>query len=187
MSGPREGNAAVIEGPLLNQSALGEAILRSLPAWFGIEQAIVDYLTNMATLPTFVARRGQSPAARDVDDALGFMSLKQHFPRAAELYVLGVRPEAHRVGIGRALLTRCEAWLIDQGVEYLQVKTLGPSRPNAEYERTRLFYEAMGFQPLEELKTLWGERNPCLMMVKRLPALDAHHGAEDGPAREKRA
>ena len=35
-------------------------------------------------------------------------------------------------------------------------------------DRTRLFYEAMDFRPLEELKTLWGERLPCLIMVKKL-------------------
>jgi hypothetical protein len=52
-------------------------------------------------------------------------------------------------------------------VTLVQVKTLGPSRPDANYARTRLFYEASGFQPLEELHGLWGV-NPCLIMIKVL-------------------
>jgi hypothetical protein len=52
-------------------------------------------------------------------------------------------------------------------VEYLQVKTLGPSWPDPGYERTRRFYEARGFVPLEEIHGLW-EHNPCLILVKRL-------------------
>ena len=50
----------------------------------------------------------------------------------------------------------------------LQVKTLSESHPDAGYAKTRAFYRAMGFHPLEEFKTLWGEANPCLLMVKKL-------------------
>jgi len=35
-------------------------------------------------------------------------------------------------------------------VELLQVKTLGPSLPDAGYDRTRRFYLRMGFRPLEK-------------------------------------
>ncbi len=48
------------------------------------------------------------------------------------------------------------------------MKTLGPSRPDPNYARTRLFYEACGFQPVEELHGLWGD-TPCLLMLKTLP------------------
>ena len=47
------------------------------------------------------------------------------------------------------------------------MKTLGPSHLDPGYERTRCFYEAQGFVPLEELHDLWDE-NPCLLLVKRL-------------------
>ena len=49
----------------------------------------------------------------------------------------------------------------------MQVKTLGPSKPDRRYAGTRRFYEALGFRPLEET-ALWGPENPCLIMVKRL-------------------
>ena len=57
-------------------------------------------------------------------------------------------------------------------MEYLHVKTLGPSRPNAEYAATREFYRQMGFRPLEE-NGLWGATNPCLMLIKHLRCVDS--------------
>jgi ribosomal protein S18 acetylase RimI-like enzyme len=99
---------------------------------------------------------------------IGFVSLKQHNPSSAEVYVMGVKPEMHRQGVGRALIDQAQAWLKRQGIDYLQVKTLGPSHPDESYARTRAFYGAMGFKPLEEFKQLWNEQNPCLIMVKRL-------------------
>ena len=138
-----------------SRSRLCESILRALPDWFGIEDATAAYIRDVADLPTFAVE----------DD--GFLALKLHTPRAAEVYVMGVRPERHRRGVGTALLAAAEDFLRAAGVEYLQVKTLGPSRPDDGYERTRRFYEARGFVALEEIHDLW-EGNPCLLMVKRL-------------------
>lgn len=147
-----------IEGPLLGQGSVCETILRALPEWFGIEEATAQYIRDVDHLPTFVAWLDGR--------AVGFMTVKQHFPQSAELYVLGVLPEMHNRGIGRALLARVEAYLREQGVEYLQVKTLSASHPDEGYAKTRVFYEAVGFRPLEEFPTLWDEANPCLLMVK---------------------
>jgi ribosomal protein S18 acetylase RimI-like enzyme len=33
---------------------------------------------------------------------------------------------------------------------------------------TRRFYEAIGFEPIEEFPTMWGNDNPCLLLVKPL-------------------
>lgn len=137
------------------RSRLCERVLRDLPDWFGIEDATVAYIRDVAELPMFAVG----------DDA--FLSLKVHNPRAAEVYVMGVRRAAHRRGLGSAVLLAAEEYLRASGVEYLHVKTLGPSCPDEGYEQTRLFYEARGFVPLEELPDLW-EHNPCLLMVKRL-------------------
>jgi GNAT superfamily N-acetyltransferase len=130
-------------------------VLRELPEWFGIEEATAAYIRDVAELPTFALE----------DDA--FLSVKLHTPLAAELYVMGVRRERHREGLGTRLLAAAEDYLRARGVEYLQVKTLGPSWPDDGYERTRLFYEARGFVALEEIHGLW-DANPCLLMVKRL-------------------
>jgi ribosomal protein S18 acetylase RimI-like enzyme len=149
-----------VKGPALNQASVCEPILRALPDWFGIEEANAQYIQDIEALPTFIAYANNDP--------VGFLTLKQHNVYAAEVYVMGVKPTTHRQGIGRVLLTHAEAHLRQQNVEYLQVKTLGPSHPDNPYARTRAFYRAMGFRPLEELKTLWDEANPCLLMVKKL-------------------
>jgi GNAT superfamily N-acetyltransferase len=138
-----------------DRSALCERVLRDLPDWFGIEEATAAYIRDVAELPTFAVG----------DDAL--LSLKLHMPRAAEVYVMGVRRDRHGQGLGSALLAAAEDYLRERDVEFLQVKTLGPSDPDEGYARTRAFYEARGFVPLEEIHGLW-EQNPCLVLVKSL-------------------
>ena len=138
------------------RSRLCDSILRSLPGWFGIESAIVEYTESVAALPTFAVG----------DEA--FLSLKLHFPTAAEVYVMGVRPHRHRQGLGTELIHAAEDSLSATGVEYLQVKTLSASRASEHYARTRRFYDAVGFRPLEEIPDLWDESNPCLILVKHL-------------------
>jgi GNAT superfamily N-acetyltransferase len=158
--GQTDRSSHVITGPALGLSAACEPILRALPGWFGLEEATRRYIEAIATLPTWLA---------EVDgQAMGFLTLKQHSPYAAEIYVMGVRPEAHHRGLGSALLHRAESYLRGQGVEYLQVKTLSAAHPDRGYAKTRAYYLAMGFRPLEEFPTLWGETNPCLMLVKNV-------------------
>ena len=137
------------------RSRVAEAVLRDLPDWFGIEEATRQYIEDAATLPTFA-----------VEPDAGFLCLKQHAPRAAEIYVLGVRREQHRRGLGRALVAEAEGWCRSRGIRYLQVKTLGPSSPDPGYDATRMFYEAVGFVALEELHGLWSHDNPALILVK---------------------
>jgi GNAT superfamily N-acetyltransferase len=81
---------------------------------------------------------------------------------------MAVRPEFHRQGVGRALLSHLEIEAAARGGLWLHVKTLAPSHPDPFYARTRKFYEAMGFAPLFESETQWGPENPALVLVKRL-------------------
>ncbi len=150
----------VIEGPLQQQTEICIPILRLLPDWFGMEAGIRNYEREIGDLPTFLANMDEKP--------VGFLSLKQHSPFSAEIYVMGVHPLFHHCGIGRSLVQAAEAYAREQGIEYLQVKTLGPSRLDDGYARTRAFYQAMGFRPLEEFKQIWDGNNPCLIMVRRL-------------------
>ena len=52
------------------------------------------------------------------------------------------------------------------GVEFLQVKTLSGKHPDEGYKKTRAFYLADGFRPLEEFPNLWGLENPALQLIK---------------------
>ena len=140
-----------------------DALLRSLPEWFGIESSIVDYVESAGHLPTYLA----FPADKARKEPIGVLLAARHFRGAAEIYLMAVDRSLHRSGVGRALVEVLERDLIADGVSLLQVKTLGPSHTDPGYTKTRLFYEAMGFAPLEEIHDLW-PGNPCLIMIKVL-------------------
>jgi GNAT superfamily N-acetyltransferase len=142
--------------PPEERSALCRRVLEALPDWFGLPDAVERYVHDVAALTVLAV------------DNTGFLALKVHTDTAAEIYVMGVMPEHHHAGIGSALVAAADDLLRETGIEYLQVKTLGPSAPDEHYAATRRFYEARGFRPLEELTEFWDEENPCLIMVKRL-------------------
>ena len=142
------------------KSAACAEILAALPEWFGIPEANATYIRNVESLPAFAA---------EVENTLaGFLALKQHTPHAAEIYLLGVKPQFHRRGVGRALVACAESHLRARGVRFFTVKTLSPSVADSNYAATRQFYGAMGFLPIEEFPTLWSAKNPALMLAKLL-------------------
>lgn len=151
---------AVTIRPLVpGESPVCERILRRLPDWFGIEESLVQYVRDTERFPTWLAVQGETP--------LGFLTLHTHFPQSAEIHCIAVLPECHDQGVGRKLVAFAEDHLRARGGVYLQVKTMGPSRPCQFYDRTRGFYEKIGFAPLEEFHGLWG-KIPCLLLVKKL-------------------
>ena len=131
-------------------------ILRALPNWFGIESSIVEYVKDVQELPLVAAFHKGSP--------VGFLAIKNHNAYTSEVHVMGILPEFHRQKLGKSLI---EA-IIPLCSEYLTVKTIDASRENEHYAKTRQFYLAMGFKPLEVFPELWGKDNPCLMMIKDL-------------------
>lgn len=54
----------------------------------------------------FVIRQADSPSEKPI----GFVALKVHNPYTAEICVMGVLKEYHRGGIGRQLVSHCEAF-----------------------------------------------------------------------------
>ncbi|NLX70079.1 MAG: GNAT family N-acetyltransferase [Clostridiales bacterium] len=132
-------------------------ILKMLPEWFGIPEAVEDYIHYSSNMPFF--------AVYSQSKAVGFIAIKENNRYTAEVYVMGVNPNYHRRGIGRALISSAVKWCWEHGYEFLQVKTLDKSHSDKNYACTRKFYEAMGFRPLECIPELWGKDNPCLIMV----------------------
>jgi GNAT superfamily N-acetyltransferase len=133
-------------------------ILDALPDWFGIPEAVEMYIEFADRSPTVIA----SIAGVDV----GLLTMEHHSPYSAEVYLIAVLPEHHRHGIGAAMLQHAEHALADAGVEFLQVKTLSDLDPDEGYAKTRAFYAANGFRPLEVFPTLWDPENPALQMIK---------------------
>lgn len=141
-----------------------EAIGRSLPAWFGIE----DGLRAMRD----AAANGPGLVALDADRVAGFLTLERHFPEAWEISWMAVDPVRHRRGIGRRLVEKAIAEARSAGACLLQVKTLADTHPSPEYALTREFYRAMGFVRLEVFPELWDPANPALLMVRPLTDRD---------------
>jgi GNAT superfamily N-acetyltransferase len=136
-------------------------VLAALPKWFGFPESVAAYVEAAETGPTVVA----TLQGRDT----GILTLRIHTPYAAEIIVMGVLPEHHRSGTGRAMLEAAETWLAQRDIAYLQVKTLSPRDPDEGYAATRAFYFGCGFRPLEEMPELWGADQPALQMIKTVP------------------
>ena len=135
-------------------------ILRAVPEWFGNEAAITGYTEEVRALP-FIAAYADGAA-------IGFLAIKEHNVFTAEMCVLGVLKQYHRMGVGKAMVTRCEEFCRERDFEFLTVKTLADLTDYPPYARTRAFYLAMGFRPLEVFPLLWDADNPCLFMAKYL-------------------
>ena len=151
----------VVTGPLAGRGSAVRAILTRLPEWFADPAAVEQYVA--------VAEQGLCWLAGSSDEPDGFVALARHFPDSAEVVAVGVLPESHRRGIGRALIERVISWASTQGIRALFVRTLGPSDPDPGYASTRAFYQSVGFIPLEETTAYWGQDAPCLLSVRPLP------------------
>ena len=149
----------VVEDPQM-KTVICDRILRSLPQWFGIEEAVQHYSAAVREQLFLTVLVGEIP--------VGFVSVKDHNPYTSELYVLGIYQECHGRGLGRSMIGAVEERLLQQGKKFLTVKTLGDSHPDPYYKKTKGFYQALGYYPLEELDEIWGKENPCLVMAKPL-------------------
>ena len=169
--GPGETMHFSVHGPLFQQGAAADLILRALPQWFGIEEARRRYVEAVDELETFVALPPGPACAGQVirpDKIIGFAALRETSRDALEIHVMGVLPAWHRRGAGRQLVERAASYARSEGFSLLHVKTLAPSHPDPGYAATRAFYTALGFRPLEELPQVWGPDDPCLLLVRPL-------------------
>jgi predicted N-acetyltransferase YhbS len=139
------------------QAAACEAVGRALPAWFGIEEGLVEMRRAAETQPGFVATVGA--------EVVGFVTLLRRFPESWEVTWMAVAPAWHRRGVGRRLVERSVAEARRSGARLVLVKTLADRHPSPEYARTRAFYRAQGFLRLAVEPELWDPANPCLLLV----------------------
>jgi len=137
-----------------------ERLLATVPEWFGQPESNKEYIEAAQAKETWTVR-DESGAV------LGATLVDRHFRHVAEIHLMLVDRQAHGTGVGTAMMTAIEADARARGARLLEVKTLGPSHPDAGYARTRHFYEGCGFLALEETD-LWGPETPCLIMVKPL-------------------
>jgi ribosomal protein S18 acetylase RimI-like enzyme len=115
-----------------------EILTARLPEWFAQGESNRRYAEQAEILEAWVA---------EIDGrAVGLLLLKRQSVVSAEIYWLGVDPDHHRQGIGKALTDAVEGRLRKDKIKFLFVMTLHPKDPYEPYRRTRLFYERMGFE-----------------------------------------
>lgn len=136
-----------------------ERILRALPSWFGIEEAIQAYTKDAETKTSYLAVAN--------DATVGVALLEPHFPESVELYLIAVHPSYRGQGVGKRLVAQMEQDLREHSVSLFQVKTVGASLEHAGYAETRAFYRSCGFLPLEEMIGITWD-GPTVIMVKSL-------------------
>ena len=134
-------------------------ILKALPKWFGIEQSILDYAQEVKSC-YFVSYEINS-------QSIAFIAIKEN-PVSYDIHVMGILEEFHRQGIGYKLIKFVEEFAKMEKKKYMTVKTLSEENPDINYKKTREFYLSLAYEPLETLRTLWDEHNPCLYMIKSL-------------------
>ncbi len=138
------------------KESIASEILNDLPEWFGIPESTAQYVRESREMPFW--------ACFDKLEPVGFIALKQTSDYTAEIFVTGVKKRAHRQGIGRKLFESFYQFAKEAGYEFIQVKTVDAGHYD-EYDRTRFFYEELGFRKLEVFPELWDTHNPCLVMI----------------------
>src|SRR5215213_4886087 len=119
-----------------------DAIIASLPAWFGVQEGIDECARAVRSQPGLVCERD--------GEVVGFLTTVDTEQKVREIMWMAVDAAHRRTGTGRALLAALRERAQADGVTRLDVKTLSDREdPGPEYTQTRAFYLASGFVPIE--------------------------------------
>ena len=141
------------------KESISKEVLYDLPEGFGMPESTQEYVDDAKEKPFL---------ACFVEDKLaGYVVLNATSEDCADIFVMGVKKEFHRKGIGQKLNEAYEQLARSLGYTYSQVKTVKMGQYE-QYDRTNLFYKAMGYKELECFPTLWDEWNPCQIYIKYL-------------------
>src|SRR5262245_23910833 len=125
-----------------SKSSLCAGLIAELPMWFGRQESNARYISDIVDRDALVAL---------LDGRMrGMIALDYHFAVTCNVWWLGVSPEVHRRGLGRALVERAAERARGRGCRRLAVETMSPRADSAEYALTRRFYAAVGFVPFVE-------------------------------------
>ena len=141
------------------KQSVARKVLEALTDWFEVKESREEYISGCVEW-TFLA-------AKEEEETVGFLCLKETGKATVELAVMGVLRNHHRNGIGRQLVERAKEAARLQGYEFMQVKTVKMGMYE-DYDRTNLFYMSCGFKELEVFPLLWDEANPCQIYVMSL-------------------
>jgi GNAT superfamily N-acetyltransferase len=138
---------------------IARKVLEALRGWFEVDESREQYIRESAD-QIFIA-------AKENDEYVGFLCLKETGNATVELAVMGVLKDYHRSGIGRQLFEKAKAIAVENGYSFMQVKTVQMGKYE-DYDKTNMFYISCGFKEFEVFPTLWDEDNPCQIYVMSL-------------------
>lgn len=143
----------------IEKENISKEILSDLSQWFGLEESINQYIKSSQDKVFIGAFVDNKP--------VGFIVLNETSKDCCEIYVMGVKKEFHRLGLGSMLVEKYESMAKKLGYSYSQVKTVKFGLYK-EYDVTNKFYIKMGYKELECFPNLWDENNPCQIYIKYL-------------------
>ena len=138
---------------------IARKVLEALKDWFEVDESREQYIRESADR-IFIA-------AKENNEYVGFLCLKETGRDTVELAVMGVLMEYHRSGIGRQLFEKAKAIAVSEGYSFMQVKTVQMGK-YPDYDKTNLFYISCGFKEFEVFPEYWDEDNPCQIYVMSL-------------------
>lgn len=138
---------------------IARKVLEALKDWFEVDESREQYIRESADR-IFIA-------AKENNEYVGFLCLKETGRDTVELAVMGVLMEYHRSGIGRQLFEKAKAIAVSEGYSFMQVKTVQMGK-SPDYDKTNLFYISCGFKEFEVFPEYWDEDNPCQIYVMSL-------------------
>ena len=138
---------------------IARKVLEALKDWFEVDESREQYIRESADR-IFIA-------AKENNEYIGFLCLKETGRDTVELAVMGVLMEYHRSGIGRQLFEKAKAIAVSEGYSFMQVKTVQMGK-YPDYDKTNLFYISCGFKEFEVFPEYWDEDNPCQIYVMAL-------------------
>ena len=136
---------------------ISREILNNLPEWFGMPESTEEYITD--------SQDKQFIACFMDNEAVGFVVLNSTSVDCADIFVMGIKKNYHRMGIGTKINDAYEKLAKKLGYTYTQVKTVQTGHYK-EYDITNNFYKSVGYKELEVFPTLWDEWNPCQIYIK---------------------
>ena len=129
------------------------------PQWF-TESALEEIAQDIRNHDGFVAVE---------KEVIGFATyLLNEKDKTADLTWIGVFPEFHRRGVGRALVDAIEDELVSLKIQSLKVSTLASTEEYEPYTRTRNFYHAMGFSDTQVNRNWFPNGDDRLLLTKQM-------------------
>ena len=139
----------------------------------------MDCLTLATAMPDYFTVKGLVDMERDLRDCPFYVSVSgrelEGFAvvrldpdsRVTDIRWMAVRADKQRSGIGTALIDRILRDSRSHGILLLRVETLSPLSSYSPYEKTRRFYEKVGFKQVRNMDyPNWDPGNPCAVYEK---------------------